>query len=195
MNTFSPRWLAHVRLAILLRLIESDRQEDLRLCLLRLLAETPGGGGNVSYLVDELADYALHPTRDDVAAALAWLDRQGLVAFDRENKAPGARLLTRGKGVAEGREGVPGIAALSTVDWVQRGLEAVSLTVPRSVLEEQLAWMVGERLVLVRAGVVIATARGELVAQGREICDGVQQPSAETMMRMAAANARRTLGG
>lgn len=195
MNTFSPRWLAHVRLAVLLRLIEGSRQEDLRLCLLRLLAETPGQSGTVSYLVDELADYALHPTRDDVAAELAWLDRQGLVLFDRENKAPGARLLTRGLGLAEGRETVPGVAALPTVDWVQQGLESVSLSVPRSALEAELEWLQAQHLVRRRGDVVICTQRGELVARGREACEGVRGPSPETAMRLAAQAARRTLGG
>lgn len=195
MTTFSPRWLGHVRLAILLRLIEPDRREDLRLCLLRLLAETPGRSGSVSYLVDELADYALHPTRDDVATELAWLDRQGLVVFDRESKAPGARLLTRGLGVSDGRETIPGVSPLATVEWVQQGLEAVSLSVPRSALDTELAWLQERHLVVVRSGVVICTQKGELVARGREVCEGVRGPSPETAMRLAADAAKRTLGG
>lgn len=197
MAGFAERYHAHVRLAVLLRLIEPPEVERRRLFLLRALAAAPGGALTASLLHEAAGEFAPAPPRDVVIGDLGWLAEQGLVAFEG-GRVPGAVLLRRGRDVAAGRARAPGVAALPTVDWLQEGVRAVSLSVALRDLLDYVGWLETNRLVAtVSEGgecLVLLTAFGRDVALGRDRCDGVKEVSHETVMRLAASSARSVLG-
>ena len=86
--------------------------EDLRLALLRCLAEVSGLSVNDSLLFKSLRAIAHTATRDQTAQALAWLAEQGLVTVERIDGTDlqAVTLLERGEDVAEGCATVPGVA-------------------------------------------------------------------------------------
>jgi hypothetical protein len=196
-NAFADRYAAHVRLAVLLRLIEPPETDRRRLCLLLALAQAPGGGLTASLLHEAAGDVAPPPTRDQVMTDLGWLAEQGLVAYHTVRGVAAAILLARGREVVEGRAVVPGVAPLPSVPWVQDGLHAIALSVPRSDLDAYIDWLRGAGLIRVSDGsgaLVALTAKGRDVAMGRDRADGVKDVSHETMMRLTATGARSALG-
>lgn len=56
---------------------------DLRLTILRVLAEAPRYTANDSVLVQAAESYGLPVTRDHVRGQLSWLEAQALVKLDR----------------------------------------------------------------------------------------------------------------
>jgi len=197
-SAFAERYAAHVRLAILLRLIEPPEADRRRLFLLRVLAGAPGGALTASLLHEAAADFVPAPPRDVVVSDLAWLAGLDVVLFDRANGVARAVLLARGRDLVEDRTRVPGVAPLPTIGWVQDGLRAISLAVSRSDLDGYLDWLREAGLVRVSGGpapLVSLTPKGRDVALGRDRCEGVKEVSHETMMRLAAAGARSMLEG
>lgn len=199
MSEFAERYTAHVRLAILLRLIEPPEGDRRRRFLLDVLASMPGGAVTASLLHEAAAAVAPPPSRDLVVTDLAWLGEQKLVAFAAARGVEGATLLARGRDVVEGRVSVPGVAPLPSVDWVMDGLRQISLAVPRTDLLDHLFWMIGEDLIDLHGDdgqeVVKLRSRGRAVAMGRDVCAGVKTASHETIMRVAANAARAGLEG
>lgn len=199
MTTFADRYQAHVRLAILLRLVEPPEDDRRRRFLLDVLATMPGGAVTASLLHEAAADFTPPPSRDLVVTDLAWLGEQKLVAYTAARGVEGATLLARGRDVVEGRVAVPGVAPLPSVDWLMDGLRQISLAVPRTDLIDHLVWMIGEDLVDLHGAdgqeVVKLQPRGRDVAMGRDRCAGVKEVSHETLMRVAANAARAGLEG
>lgn len=205
--SFAERWTSHVRLAILLSLLEAPEEERLRLYVLHVLARVPGRSATVSLMCDLLADMGIEPGRDAAAAHLAWLDRSSLVdarggdaAHLHESRARhgvGAMILDLGIDVAAGRASVPGVAPAPTLDWLQGNLDAKALRVPRSEVVDHIRWMSAAALVTWEgdAAPLYPTRKGIDVALGRDQVDGVKAPSSATILRMAAAAAASRLGG
>lgn len=84
----------------------------IRLCILRLLAASPGYFANDSVLQQGVEAHGLACTRDQMRGHLTWLEEQRLVTIQR----PGgtgmimvATLGERGGDVAAGRSTVPGV--------------------------------------------------------------------------------------
>lgn len=84
-------------------------QEDRRLVMLRLLAETPGYEANSSVMQMALVDFGHNISRDLVHTDLAWLTEQGLLTISALATVQIAKLTTRGLDVAQGRSTVPGV--------------------------------------------------------------------------------------
>lgn len=197
---FSDRLASHARLAILLSLMEEPTEERLRYAMLRILSRVPGRSATASLLEEILPDYGFGPTRDEVVAILAWLDRSRLVKTAEDDGVTGAMILDLGHDVASGKATVPGIAPAPTLDWLRGNLEDKSLRLPLVDMGEHLCWLadVGRALVDFDAGtdpVVMITRRGSDVALGRAEVDGVKSPSSATIMRLASNAARDRLGG
>lgn len=186
--SFRDAWLAHVRLAMLIVLAKASPDATRRARVLWALADVPGGAANVSLLADMLG-----LTRASLIDDLAWLADQGLVRRTRERGVLGAVLLTPGREVARGLETVDGVAPPAAgAEDIQAALAAVALQVTVSNVTAQLDWLSERELVDGRRTI---TARGRLVAQGRETVAGVHAPSPETVMRLAGQGARAILGG
>jgi Fe2+ or Zn2+ uptake regulation protein len=83
--------------------------EDVRLVLLRLLAESPAYTSNSSILDSALEDYGHHVSRDQVHTELTWLSEQGLVQIEPISTVLRATLTARGLDVARGQASVPGV--------------------------------------------------------------------------------------
>jgi hypothetical protein len=84
--------------------------EDMRLVMLRILAQTDGYSCNDSILQDVLAEFAHKCSRDKVRGQLSWLKEQGYVAVDiLETGTYIATITQRGLDVASGCVTVPGI--------------------------------------------------------------------------------------
>ncbi|WP_299440193.1 hypothetical protein [uncultured Rhodospira sp.] len=188
MTSFRDQWIAHVRLAMLIVLAKASPDALRRAHVLWALAEMPGRGANVSLLAE-----VLNLPRATVVDDLAWLSDQGLVRRTRERGVLGAMLLTPGVEVAQGLETVDGVAPpAGSAEDIQAALAAVALQVTVSDVTDQLTWLHERDLVDARHTI---TARGRLVAQGRETVPGIHAPSPETVMRLAGAGARAILGG
>lgn len=84
-------------------------RQDMRLVILRLLAEMPGYRSNSSILTTALERYGHTVSRDQVRTELAWLRDQGLIALEDLSAVLVATLNERGADVASGRAIVPGI--------------------------------------------------------------------------------------
>lgn len=84
---------------------------DMRLVILRGLAELPSYRTNSSLLHTVLQHWGHEPSRDQVKTELRWLEEQGLVAI--ESISDGSVLLVtlteRGADVAAGRARVDGV--------------------------------------------------------------------------------------
>lgn len=195
---FLERLASHVRLAILLSLLEEPAEERLRYAVLRILSRVPGRAATASFLEEVLPDYGFEPTRDEVAALLSWADRSRLVRASSDNGVLGALILDLGRDVAVGKAIVPGAAAAPTVLWLQENLSAKSLRQSSEDMREHLAWLAERRLVDFDddADLVVMLARkGRDVALGRAEVEGVKSPSSSTIMRLASNAARDRLGG
>lgn len=84
-------------------------REDMRLLMLRLLAELPAYKANSSVMTAALDEYGHAPTRDQVKTEMRWLAEQGLVDCDDLGPVLVATLTERGQDVAKGRAIVPGV--------------------------------------------------------------------------------------
>jgi Fe2+ or Zn2+ uptake regulation protein len=82
---------------------------DMRLQLLRVLAEMPGERSNSSILADMLERFGHTASRDQVKTELGWLAEQGLLALEDAGSVRVATLAERGKDVATGRAVVSGV--------------------------------------------------------------------------------------
>lgn len=89
---------------------------DVRLVLLRLLAELPAYEANSSVLREALERYGHCNSRDQVHTELAWLAEQGLVTTREIASVVIAMLTTRGLDVAHGRAVVPGVRRPGPID-------------------------------------------------------------------------------
>lgn len=84
-------------------------RQDMRLVILRLLAELPAYRANSSMLNAALDSYGHTASRDQVKTELAWLAEQGAVSLDDIGPVLVATLTERGQDIAAGRTRVPGI--------------------------------------------------------------------------------------
>lgn len=84
-------------------------REDMRLVILRLLAEMPAYRANSSVLNTALDNYGHSVSRDQVKTELHWLSEQGAVALEDIGPVLVASLTERGQDIAAGRARVPGI--------------------------------------------------------------------------------------
>ncbi|SHH33608.1 hypothetical protein [Desulfofustis glycolicus] len=84
-------------------------QEDLRLVVLRVLAEDADYSHNEHVLRAALGAVGHNISLDRLRTELAWLAEQGLIAIDDSIGVQVARLTTRGLDVAGGATVVPGV--------------------------------------------------------------------------------------
>lgn len=84
---------------------------DMRLVMLRILAETPGFRANSSVMTTLLYQLGHTVSRDKVKTELRWLEEQGLLTIVPAESVLVATLSERGQDVAEGRAVVEGIAS------------------------------------------------------------------------------------
>jgi len=82
---------------------------DIRLVILRSLAELPAYRGNSSVLNTILDSYGHGVSRDNTKTELRWLQEQGLVTIDEAGAVLVATLTERGEDVAKGRARVDGV--------------------------------------------------------------------------------------
>lgn len=85
-------------------------RRDIRLVILRLLAEMPAYRANSSVLTMALERFGHSVSRDQVKTELVWLQEQGLVACDDLEAVLVATITERGVDVARARVVVPGVA-------------------------------------------------------------------------------------
>lgn len=85
-------------------------RKDVRLVMLRILAEMPGFRANSSVIANVLHQFGHAATRDQVKTELRWLAEQGLIGLDEAGSVLVATLQERGQDVAEGRAVVDGVA-------------------------------------------------------------------------------------
>ena len=83
--------------------------EDMRLVLLRMLAEDADYKINTSILQQGLELYGHSISRDKLHTEIAWLSEQELVSAEQLNTVQVVTLTQRGLDVAKGRSVVPGI--------------------------------------------------------------------------------------
>lgn len=83
---------------------------DVRLVILRLLAEMPAYRANSSVLTMALERFGHAVSRDLVKTELGWLAEQGLVTCEDMEAVLVATLSERGADTARGRVVVPGVA-------------------------------------------------------------------------------------
>lgn len=192
---FEDRLNSHIRLAILLSLIEEPAEDRLRHAVLRVLARIPGRSATSSMIAEFLADYGWQPARDEVTAIISWLDRSRLVKAAEDEGLLGAMLLDLGGDVAAGRATVPGVAPAPTMGWLQANLEAKSIRLGAHDLVGHVNWCRDHQLVTIGDGGVDPTPLGIDVALGRQEVAGVKAPSSATIMRLASNAALGRLGG
>lgn len=84
-------------------------RQDMRLVVLRLLAEMPAYRANSSVLNAALDNYGHSVSRDQVKTELQWLSEQGTVSLDDIGPVLVATLTERGQDIAAGRARCPGI--------------------------------------------------------------------------------------
>ncbi|MFH1984134.1 MAG: ArsR family transcriptional regulator [Pseudomonadota bacterium] len=82
---------------------------DIRLVMLRTLAEDPGYSLNESVLQEVLAMFGHTISRDRVRTELRWLEEQGLVAVSEVMNVLVGKLTGRGADVASGASHVDGV--------------------------------------------------------------------------------------
>ena len=83
--------------------------KDLRLVILRLLADAPDYEANSSTLQSAVEEFGFRISRDQVHTQLAWLQEQGLLGVRNIVSVQVATLTSRGLDVARGRATVPGV--------------------------------------------------------------------------------------
>ncbi len=84
-------------------------QEDLRLVVLKVLAEDAGYSHNEHVLRAALGSVGHSVSLDRLRTELAWLAEQGLIGIDDTVGVQVARLTARGLDVASGATVVPGV--------------------------------------------------------------------------------------
>ncbi|WP_095128675.1 hypothetical protein [Pseudomonas sp. Irchel s3h14] len=84
-------------------------RQDIRLVILRLLAEMTGYRANSSVLTMALDSYGHTLSRDQVKTELNWLAEQGALTVADVGPVLVATLNERGQDIAAGRARVPGI--------------------------------------------------------------------------------------
>lgn len=84
-------------------------RQDIRLVILRLLAEMTGYRANSSVLTMALDTFGHALSRDQVKTELNWLAEQGVLTLDDVGPVMVATLTERGQDIAAGRARVPGI--------------------------------------------------------------------------------------
>lgn len=84
-------------------------REDMRLVILRILAEMPSYTANSSLLCTALSHVGHYPTRDQVKTEIRWLEEQALVTVETFADLLVARITERGADVAAARTVVPGV--------------------------------------------------------------------------------------
>ena len=84
-------------------------RQDIRLVILRLLAEMTGYRANSSVLTMALDTFGHALSRDQVKTELNWLAEQGVLTLDDVGPVMVATLTERGHDIAAGRARVPGI--------------------------------------------------------------------------------------
>ena len=85
------------------------KNADLRLVILRLLAEDPGFATNESILQSILPGFGHTVARDKIRTELRWLEEQGLVTVQEVTTVLVAKLTGRGVDVANGAARVDGV--------------------------------------------------------------------------------------
>jgi hypothetical protein len=85
-------------------------RRDIRLVVLRLLADMPAYRTNSSVLTVALDRFGHATTRDQVKTELYWLAEQGLLTIEDIGAVLVATITERGADVARGRAQVPGVA-------------------------------------------------------------------------------------
>lgn len=85
-------------------------REDMRLVILRILAELPAYRANSSILVKALERFGFTPTRDSVKTEILWLHEQGFVNAEDIGPVLVATLTERGADIASGRARAGGIS-------------------------------------------------------------------------------------
>lgn len=90
-------------------LVAGATAADLRLVILRLLAEDPDYRINSSILQHSLDLFGHNVSRDKLHTELAWLAEQDLVKCESITSILVASLTQRGLDVAQGRAAVPGV--------------------------------------------------------------------------------------
>jgi hypothetical protein len=88
---------------------EDYLRQDMRLVILRILAEMPTYRSNSSVLYNVLHQYGHSPSRDQVKTECHWLAEQSLVKVEDLNSVLVVTLAERGADVATGRARVPGV--------------------------------------------------------------------------------------
>jgi hypothetical protein len=83
--------------------------EDLRLVLLRVLAEAPGYEANSFILAGAAEEFGHHVSTDLLRTELTWLAEQGLVSVKTLAAVQVASLSPRGLDVAKGNASIPGV--------------------------------------------------------------------------------------
>ena len=82
---------------------------DLRLVILRLLAEDPGYSMNESVIQSAVKMFGHTVSRDRIKTELRWLEEQGLVTNQEVSTVLVANLTGRGSDVASGAARVDGV--------------------------------------------------------------------------------------
>jgi len=194
-KTFRDRLHEHVRLVVLRCLTEIPADDAQRLAVLRTLAGAPGYVASLSVLQGELVHLGHSVTRDRMAVLGGWLAEQGLCVAAGSAAVPGLRLTQRGLEAAGGMAAVPGVAGLPTVTWLLERMAGACLEVSADDVEAAVGWLSAAGLVTVADGAVWPTARAAAVASGRVVMEGIQAPSAGSVLAAAAGIAKATLGG
>lgn len=86
-------------------------REDLRLTVLRLLAEAPGYTLNDSLVTKSVQTLGIAATRDQIRTEMTWLEQQGVVRCQvLSGGLIVAQLTERGSDAAQGLAPIPGIS-------------------------------------------------------------------------------------
>lgn len=83
--------------------------QDIRLVILRMLAQDPDYSHNHIVLQQLLEQFGHSVSSDRMHTELSWLQEQGLVKVRSAGGIAVAKLTTRGDDVAQGRITVPGV--------------------------------------------------------------------------------------
>lgn len=85
-------------------------RRDIRLVMLRVLADMPAYRANSSVLTMALERFGHAVTRDQVKTELRWLEEQGFMTIEDLGAVLVATITERGADVARGRAQSPGVA-------------------------------------------------------------------------------------
>jgi hypothetical protein len=85
------------------------KAKDMRLAMLRCMAEDAGYAINESILQSALEMFGHHASRDNVRTEMRWLEEQGLITIETVAGILVAKLTGRGVDMAEGRCKIDGV--------------------------------------------------------------------------------------